>query len=96
MTNKETISWIFLATALASQKQATNIKSIAEIADGINHAVPTEKELKTSLSWLIENDWIKKTTGKYSLTKKGIVNYNFASLKTNLLLNIWQNIERMI
>lgn len=96
MTKNQTISWIFLATAMASQKEPVNIKGISQIADGINHVVPTEKEIKTSLSFLIENGWIEKTNSKYQLTKKGIINYNFASLKTNLLLNIWKNLERML
>ena len=95
MTNNQTISWIFLATALASQQKPATIKDISKIADGIYHAVPKEKEMKASLSFLIENGWIEKKNSTYQLTKKGMINYNFASLKTDLLLNIWKNIEKM-
>lgn len=96
MTKNQTLSWIFLATVMASQKKPADIKAISQIADGINHAVPTEKEMKTSLAWLEENEWIEKKNTSYQLTKKGMINYNFASLKTNIIMNIWKNLEKMI
>lgn len=52
MTDKQTISWIFLATAMATNAKSTDIRGISSVADGINHAVPTQKELQTSISWL--------------------------------------------
>jgi len=55
MTDSQTIAWIFLAIALASQTEPADFDSISTIADGINHAVPTLKELQTSLIWLINN-----------------------------------------
>ena len=96
MTKNQTISWIFLATAGASQTKPADIKGISQIADGVNHAIPTEKEMKTSLAWLEENGWIEKKNSNYQLTKKGMVNYNFASHKTNTIMNIWKNLEKMI
>jgi len=96
MTELQTISWVFLAIALASEKEPASIKQIAEIADGINHAVPTQKELKSSIGWLINSAYIKEQNSKYSLTKTGIIEYNFASLNTKLLLNIWRNLERQL
>ena len=96
MEESEIISWIFLATALASQKQSTDIKGISMVADGINHAVPTQKELNISISWLLEKKLIEKDNSKYRLTKEGLITYNFATLKTNILLEIWKNIERQL
>ena len=52
--DRQTISWIFLSTVLASQKEPADYSSISSIADGINHSVPTDKEMQSSLSWLTE------------------------------------------
>ena len=52
MTEDEIYSWIFLAVGMASEIEPCNINGISMIADGINHAVPTQKELRNSLSWL--------------------------------------------
>ncbi|MGD9639606.1 MAG: hypothetical protein AB7U85_11245 [Alphaproteobacteria bacterium] len=63
------------------------------IADGINHSVPTEKELRTSLSWLINEGLILKKGRKYKLSEKGMTIYEEASKHTTLLLKIWDNLN---
>lgn len=96
MKESEIVSWIFLAIGMAAQNEPASLKEISTIADGINHAVPTEKEIRISVSWLLQNEQIEKMGSKYRLTKQGLIIYNFASLKTNNLLEIWKNIERQI
>ncbi len=93
MTDEQTISWIFLSTAIASEKESADFASISKIADGINHAIPTHKELQTSLTWLTQNDLIIKTGNKYSLTEKGKLDYKESSNNIGTVLNIWENIE---
>ena len=93
MTNEQTVSWIFLAIALASQEKPTDINGISMIADGINHVVPTHKELQESISWLSRNELIIKHGNKYKLTSKGKEEYQMASENKNKLLEIWKNIE---
>ena len=94
MTERQIISWIFLAIALASQKAPVDLKGISMIADGINHAVPTQKEMNLSLAWLLKNKLIQQADSKYQLTKTGMIEYNFASLHNKTIMNIWKNIER--
>jgi len=60
MTNNQTISWIFLATALATNTKPTDMNGISMVADGINHAVPTHKEFLTSIAWLTKQGLIVK------------------------------------
>jgi hypothetical protein len=96
MKESEIISWIFLAISMAAQIEPASLKDISTIADGINHAVPTEKEIRLSISWLLTNEQIEKVGSKYRLTKKGLIHYNSASLKTNTLLEVWKNMERQI
>jgi predicted transcriptional regulator len=93
MTDDQTTSWIFLATAIASQTGPTDFDSISNIADGINHAIPTHKELQTSLTWLTNNELVIKNGNKYSLTEKGKIDYDMASQQTSTLLKIWDNLE---
>lgn len=96
MTENETRSWIFLATALASQEEPADLNAISMIADGINHAIPTEKELRTSLTWLTNKRLILKQGRKYTLTTIGLTKYNDANSKTKVLLKIWDNLNKKL
>jgi hypothetical protein len=96
MREGEIISWIFLAIAMGSKNEPINIKGISQIADGINHAIPTPKEFELALRFLIDNGLIEKVGKKFTLTKKGIIQYNFATMNTNITLNIWRNLERQL
>ena len=93
MTDIQTISWVFLATALASNTKPTDISGISSVADGINHAVPTQKELQTSISWLTTKGLIIKQGKNYELTSKGKLEYETASKNTHTVMKIWKNIE---
>ncbi len=93
---ERTISWIYLAVSIASQTEPTDFNGISMIADGINHAVPTHKEMQTSISWLLRNGLVSKVGKKYTLTSKGKVDYKIASEETNTLLKIWDNLEHII
>ena len=96
MTEEETISWIFLSIALASETQPANFREISNIADGINHSIPNQKELKNSTHWLLEKKLIEQNGKKYKLSKLGITEFKATSEKTNVISNIWKNIELKI
>ncbi|MFD0749846.1 hypothetical protein ACFQZS_06810 [Mucilaginibacter calamicampi] len=93
MEDNQTISWIFLATAMASQVEPTDIAGISMLADGINHAVPTQKELQTSIRWLAANDLLVKTGGKYFLTDRGKEIFIAAKRKSNTVSQLWKDVE---
>lgn len=93
MKNEQIISWIFLATALASQTRPAKLNEISMIADGINHAVPTQQELRNSLNKLLELGLVDKIEKKYELTAKGKLEHEKASRETNILITIWKNLE---
>lgn len=94
MKNEELYSWIFLATAMACQSGGSTTNSIVEVADGINHAVPTQKEIQSSIKWLIDNGLIKKHESKYNLTLTGKTIYNQASNSSKLIAKIWNNLSQ--
>jgi hypothetical protein len=94
--DRHTISWIFLATILASQKEPASFDSISKIADGINHAIPTHKELQSSLSWLTKNELLIKIGRTYTLTDKGKLDYESCSRNASTILLIWKNLENLM
>jgi hypothetical protein len=93
MTDEQTILWIFLAIATGSQKASINIGDLALVAEAINHAVPTHKELQTSISWLTNNSLIIKNNRRYNLTKLGHSELKNAPDGVESLYIIWKNLE---
>ncbi|MEL7586495.1 MAG: hypothetical protein AAGU19_07240 [Prolixibacteraceae bacterium] len=93
MTDEQAISWVFLAIALATNTKSSDINGISSVADGINHAVPTQKELQISISWLTKKGLIIKKGKRYELTTNGKFEYETASKNTDKLLAIWKNLE---
>ncbi len=90
MNENTVISWILLATSYATEKEPANIESISQIADGINKAIPTHKELHGSLSWLAKNGLVKRTGKMYHMTNEGTALIAKAKSRTNnIILNIW-------
>ena len=93
MINLQTTSWLFLVLALSSQKEPASLKGISQIADAINHSVPTQKEMESSLSWLLKQGLIITVAKKYSLTERGNKIFIATQNETNVLLKMWRSIE---
>jgi hypothetical protein len=89
----ETTSWIFLALSISSEKESACFSEISQIADGINHALPTQKEMQTSLSWLIKQKLAEKVANKYLLTEVGKRIYEETQKENLTLIKIWKSIE---
>lgn len=96
MDNSTTVSWIFLSIALSSDKSPVDFKGISQVADGINHAVPSHKEIQDSVSWLLRKDLILKIGNKYSLSDLGKNMLIDSEINTKTVLNIWKNIDNKI
>jgi predicted transcriptional regulator len=96
MDNSTTISWIFLSIVLSSDKSPVDFKGISQVADGINHAVPSHKEIQDSVSWLLRKDFILKIGNKYSLSDLGKAMLIDSEKNTKTVLNIWKNIDNKI
>lgn len=96
MDGLKTIAWIFLATAMASEQRPSKLSGISMIADGINHAVPTESELRDSLRWLVSKDIVLKEGKRYSLTGNGKEIYSRGKGNSGKLLQMWEDLETEI
>ena len=68
MTKSKQHTWIFLSVG---ESPSGGLDEIIGAADGMNHALPTHRELQESLGWLIENGLIHKAGEKYFLTEAG-------------------------
>ncbi|MGK0189399.1 MAG: hypothetical protein ACI9R3_005216 [Verrucomicrobiales bacterium] len=72
MTEAQTYSWIFYAvSASANAEQGVKLRDIEAVADGINHAIPAQKEMAASLSWAESKGLIEKLGKKVFLTAAG-------------------------
>ena len=71
MTFEESDAWIFLAIEQVAPSEGVTVKGISDIADGINHAVPSEKEMGTAFKRLSAAELIEKKGKKYYLTEAG-------------------------
>lgn len=96
MDGPKTISWIFFAIALSSERYPAKFSGISMMADGINHAVPTGSELQTSIKWLISRELILKEGKKYSLTDSGRNMLSSARDHSGTLLKMWEALEQEI
>jgi len=89
----KTYSWIFLS--VAEQPKPTSLQTIIGVADYINHAIPTQNELQTSLGWLQAQGLIKKEGDNYLLTETGSVLRKSVSRKRSIH-ELWDAIEAKI
>jgi predicted transcriptional regulator len=94
MTEAATIAWIFYALSLASGAGPANFAAISQIADGINHAVPTHKEMQSSLRWLKDAGLVSKSSRGYVLTPAGAEMIAETNAKT--LMDIWNQLTDKI
>jgi hypothetical protein len=89
MSAETTNSWIFLAVAMASSESPATLDGVIGVADAINHAVPTHKELQNAFGWLSKQDLILKKGKNYRLTEKGLALYTEASAKSKRMFGVW-------
>ena len=81
---------------MTTDTKPTDISGISSVADGISHAVPTHKELQTSIAWLSIQGLIIKQGKNFEFTSKGKLEYETASKNTLTLMKIWKNIELLL
>jgi hypothetical protein len=97
MDDFNTISWIFLSIHLGSQKSPIRKNEIRLIADGINHSIPTDNEIRFSIKWLLDKGLILKEKDRYVSTIEGNLIINKAEEKSSkTILSIWEKLSSEI
>lgn len=89
MEEARTYAWILYALEGASQTGPARFSGISMVADGINHAVPTQKEMQSSLKWLMENGMVQKNGSGYQLTEKGVAAVSSAREGRATISQVW-------
>jgi hypothetical protein len=93
MTEAQTYSWIFYAIGLASQKKDASYAEVVSLADGINHAVPTKKELEASIAWLVAHQFVSKEGKLVRLTQDGCSLLIKARESNSTSIGVWKYIK---
>jgi hypothetical protein len=96
MNHAETVSWIFYAVAKATGSGPADYRGISLIADGINHAVPTHKELQSSLAWLSNAGLVSKSSEGYFLTLSGKALFEESRNKFDTIMKVWGSLALAI
>ena len=86
MDEARTHAWIFLSLS----EQPASLTDIIAMADGINHAIPTQRELQQSFRWLQDRGLMCKEGKRYSLTVTGIALRRDAS--SSMIMKTWENV----
>jgi hypothetical protein len=68
---RESDAWIFLAVADAAAGDPAPLDRIVAVADAINHAIPTERELEGGFTRLLRADLIRQVERDLGLTAAG-------------------------
>src|SRR6266852_807282 len=89
MTDAQTFSWILLSVS----EQGSTRRQISEMADAINHAVPTHEELETSLDWLRGRDLVREDGGRFALTSAGATLLARLRSPTRPIMQTWDEVE---
>jgi hypothetical protein len=67
MTESQIFAWILLSVP----EDTGTLQDIIAMADGINHAIPSQHELQTSLGWLQARGLVRKDGRRFGLTETG-------------------------
>ena len=70
-SNPRTIAWILYALDMAAGQAPVSLTDISAAADAINHAVPTQQELSSSLSWLQAHGLVESQGRFHVLSERG-------------------------
>jgi len=99
MTEAKTYAWIFLAASAGASTRAVVFREIEAVADGINHAVPTHKEMSASIRWAESKGLIQKVGKQIRLTDEGRAFAAQFAEKSESAMKSWDHItaafERM-
>jgi len=90
MQEEQTHAWIFLSVT----EEPSKLDEVIGMADAINHAIPTQKELQNSLGWLKGNGYISKSGKAYRYSEKGKALREKISKKKGSILKAWEAVEK--
>ncbi|WP_309387902.1 hypothetical protein, partial [Cerasicoccus frondis] len=94
MTEAQIYSWIFYAASAVGAEKGVKHREIESVADGINHAVPTQKEISSSMKWLESKGLLRKEGKKVLLTDVGKELATRLKEKPGGVMKVWERITK--
>ena len=85
MTDADIFSWILLCLSA----EGSTRRQISEMADAINHAIPTHQEMETSLRWLQETGLVREDGCRFALTEAGATLHQRHRSPTRPIMAAW-------
>ena len=92
MTDAETFSWILLSI----HEHGSTRRQISEMADAINHAIPTDCEMEMSLRWLQKRGFVREDSSRFVLTDTGAAFVAHFSSATRPIMQTWHAVSDAI
>jgi hypothetical protein len=86
MTAAKTYAWILLSVSASGSTR----RAISEMADAIQHAVPTHLEMETSLQWLQERGLVRGDGRRFARTGAGEQLLERFRSPTRPILQTWE------
>ena len=88
----QTVAWILYAVAMASGSEPASRTGISNLADAINHAVPTQQELSGSLQRLEALGLVEAKGANFALTADGVAMMDNAQASAKFVSKVWANL----
>ncbi|MDR0480586.1 MAG: winged helix-turn-helix domain-containing protein [Gallionellaceae bacterium] len=85
MTESQTFAWILLSVP----DSPGTLQDIITMADAINHAIPTQHELQTSLGWLQARGLVRKDGRRFCTTDAGAQLLNRLRRPRQTMMKMW-------
>jgi hypothetical protein len=89
-------SWILLSIAYAGRKKLTSLVDIIALADAINHAIPTTREMDRALNRLLDGRLISHKRGTFTATKTGLAAIKKVERRSKGVLTLWDNLHKLL
>lgn len=90
-----TVAWIFLAIDFTDLEGARRT-DILHAADAINHAVPLESEIQTSIRFLTRHGTLLKQSKSYRITERGRTMLASAHAGAANIFEAWRALEARV
>ena len=90
------LAWILYSVSLASGSGPASFAAISSVADGINHAVPTQQEMASSLRWLRSRGLVVSMGKRHALAEPGRLLVGQAQVKASTVSAVWAHLAEGI
>jgi hypothetical protein len=95
-SNSKTIAWILYSVEMAASKSPASLTDVSVAADAINHAVPTQQELSSSLKWLQAHGLVETHGRFHSLSERGRDLVGLSRANASTVSAVWAHLKEEI